>query len=388
MVVNNNSSRISTLDLVRGMAAFAVCAGHLRAAIFLDYSQISTHSILQKLFYALTSLGHEAVVIFFVLSGFFVGGSILKQKNQFDWMNYSISRIVRLWVVLIPALLFTLIVDQIIQLLHPEILSGVLYKTWSSGPDATINYSRSLAVFIGNVFFQQTIFVPVYGTNSPLWSLSNEFFYYFLFPVFLLFVAHIVIRRNFFLRFFLVVSGAIALSFLPGSFAEGFFIFCSGALVWFVMNYKNWGRQVSQYWMIAGVSIFLISIYCSKMGMKFVWVGGDILIGIGFSLFLVSLTNSQLPSNLFRRFAAFIADISYSLYLTHFPVVLLIASTFYGKNQIKPDMAGMGQFFAWLLLIFLVAFASWVMFERHTDMVKKEILNRFMYRKKWDEAPE
>ena len=36
---------------------------------------------------------------------------------------------------------------------------------------------------MGNLFFLQTIFVPPFGSNAPLWSLSFEFWYYLLFPL-------------------------------------------------------------------------------------------------------------------------------------------------------------------------------------------------------------
>lgn len=45
----------------------------------LDYSSAGGVSIFQKVFYAGTGLGHEAVMMFFVLSGFFVGGGGGKQ---------------------------------------------------------------------------------------------------------------------------------------------------------------------------------------------------------------------------------------------------------------------------------------------------------------------
>lgn len=115
----------------------------------------------------MTSLGHEAVMIFFVLSGYLVGGSVLKQKHKFEWLKYSITRLTRLWVILIPALLLTLIVDQTLQFFQPEVFAGANIEMWASGPDKS-NYSSSIDTLIGNIFFQQTIFVPVYGTNSPL----------------------------------------------------------------------------------------------------------------------------------------------------------------------------------------------------------------------------
>ena len=46
-----------------------------------------------KAFYFLTGLGHQAVIIFFVLSGFFVGGSILKNLENFSFKRYFTTRL-------------------------------------------------------------------------------------------------------------------------------------------------------------------------------------------------------------------------------------------------------------------------------------------------------
>lgn len=62
------------LDLIRGSSALLVCLGHLRNAMLVDYSTLVHPNIAIKAFYALTSFGHQAVMVFFVLSGYFVGG--------------------------------------------------------------------------------------------------------------------------------------------------------------------------------------------------------------------------------------------------------------------------------------------------------------------------
>src|SRR5580704_14044623 len=65
------------LDLIRGFAAWAVMWGHLRALFFVDFQQIQYHNPLLRLLYFFTGFGHEAVMVFFVLSGFFISTAIL-----------------------------------------------------------------------------------------------------------------------------------------------------------------------------------------------------------------------------------------------------------------------------------------------------------------------
>ena len=40
----------------------------------------------------------------------------------------------------------------------------------------------SIPILIGNYAFLQGIYVPTFGSNGPLWSLANEFWYYIAFP--------------------------------------------------------------------------------------------------------------------------------------------------------------------------------------------------------------
>jgi len=96
------------LDLVRGGAALAVMLGHLRNLFFVDFSEVAGNSTpLVEIVYLVTGFSHYAVMIFFVLSGFLVGGSVLRGRmdGTWSWSLYSTNRLTRLWVVLIPALL-------------------------------------------------------------------------------------------------------------------------------------------------------------------------------------------------------------------------------------------------------------------------------------------
>jgi peptidoglycan/LPS O-acetylase OafA/YrhL len=54
------------------------------------------------------TIGHEAVMVFFVLSGFLVGGGVLNlmSRDAWFWRDYLIKRLTRLWIVLTSALFF------------------------------------------------------------------------------------------------------------------------------------------------------------------------------------------------------------------------------------------------------------------------------------------
>lgn len=53
--------------------------------------------------------GYQAVMVFFVLSGYFISSSVLHslENGTWSWREYLTKRLLRLWIVLIPALLLT-----------------------------------------------------------------------------------------------------------------------------------------------------------------------------------------------------------------------------------------------------------------------------------------
>ena len=71
-------TRLLWLDLIRGLSALAVAAGHLRLVMMCNYTDLPEPALHQTAFYVLTGLSSQAVMVFFVLSGFLVGGSALR----------------------------------------------------------------------------------------------------------------------------------------------------------------------------------------------------------------------------------------------------------------------------------------------------------------------
>ncbi|MBX6359770.1 MAG: acyltransferase [Acidobacterium ailaaui] len=170
------------LDLLRALAALLVCLEHWRNLFYVDYGQIASHRILFALPYVVCGAGHQAVVIFFVLSGYLISGSIFRmmRHGEWSWRLYLTHRLVRLWIVLVPALLLGAALDFAGLHFH---LAPALY----AGQTGTHMMNRvpetfRACSFFGNLFFLQGILTTTFGSNTPLWSLANEFWYYILFP--------------------------------------------------------------------------------------------------------------------------------------------------------------------------------------------------------------
>ena len=120
------------LDLTRYVAALLVVVNHFRADLFLNYNDLPSnqYSALMQLAYCLTSLGHVSVLIFFVLSGYLVGGGIFNKIkiNKFNCLSYSIDRFSRIQLPLVSALVLIAIRNC---LMHTEAPWGD-YGVWPS----------------------------------------------------------------------------------------------------------------------------------------------------------------------------------------------------------------------------------------------------------------
>ena len=369
----SSSKRYLWFDLIRGLSALLVCADHLKNAIIVDFGQVHSPGILHKIFYFCAGFGHQAVMVFFVLSGFFVGGSVLSKESSFKFSNYLEARITRLWIVLVPALLLTACVDTFTGLVNPEALVGGLNAMWNSGPPLDGAHSLGIIRFIENCLFLQTVTTPVYGSNAPLWSLANEFWYYLLFPL-LMFAGGVCGTPSTFIKRALLLLLSIAiLVFLPWKISSLFWIWLLGALLWWI----NAKRRLpeSRALVIVSFGCFLGSLVYSQLPVlqAALKVGPDTLIGLTFFLFALSLINFPFPSgyrDLQKRLALGLSEISYSLYLFHFPIVLLISVYFYDGQQIQPTMSAIVQFFGWFLLIIAGSAIFWWLFESRTKELR------------------
>ena len=310
------------LDLIRIISALLVVLMHLRAALYVDWSFIEHKSIVSRAFYFLTSLGAEAVVAFFVLSGFLVGGSLLRAR-RLCWRRYLSTRLVRLWIVLLPALLlaaFLLVFTPV------EYLSGQLRSAWASGP-VPGDQSCSLSTWFGNLFFLQKIAVPVFCNDGPLWSLAYEFWYYLLFPLFL-----VGIRD----RRFLLLLPAFALCLILGQpVLEGFVYWllgvavaaCAGAEPFLSLSSRT--RVAIQ---CLGFSLLPLSIFLGKISLSPPMDSSFLSrlpLAIAIALLVFGMAPISIPQNTlrvgflgshFRRFS----ESTFSLYVLHFPLICVL----------------------------------------------------------------
>lgn len=158
------------LDLVRCVAALAVFLNHLSSYPFSAVTRATTTHPLLSL---VGRYGDSAVIVFFVLSGYVI--AYVVDTRERTGTAYAISRVSRLYSVVLPALVLTYAFDTLGQWLHPQFyeIRSVLWR-----PASAQGYLSSLS-FV-NEFQSLHLGGAVPGTNAPFWSLSFEATYYLL----------------------------------------------------------------------------------------------------------------------------------------------------------------------------------------------------------------
>ena len=170
---------LAVFDLARASAALAVLVAHGRSLLLLDLKNQPNLSAAGRLFYGATGLGHQAVIVFFVASGALVTRAMLRLEAGGAWSarSFIVARLSRLWTVLLPCLILGGVLDRLGTALGDGLVYAGRYgalRPWA--PPEPIRLD--LMTLAGNLGFLQTIAVPTFGTNVPLWSLANEAWYY------------------------------------------------------------------------------------------------------------------------------------------------------------------------------------------------------------------
>ncbi len=375
-----SASASAHLDAIRAVASSAVMWGHLRTLFFVNFRHLQHPGWALKTVYFLTGFGHQAVMVFFVLSGFLISSTVIKShlSGSWSWREYAINRSSRLYVVLIPGLLLGLFWDLAGSSLFAP--TGIYMHPVSDLGAAIPAHNLTVGTLFGNLFFLQTIFCPTFGSNGPLWSLANEFWYYALFPV-VLSAALAWAKR--YMRV-AIPSTALAFSlifFLGLDKFMGFLIWMAGCILVFAYSRLRLRSNPWKAVYVVGSSLALCGTLVEARTSNSAVLGSDLAVGIAFTLFLFGILQLEVGANgahysgAAHRFAGF----SYSLYVLHFPLLLFLRSWVVSPERWKPS--GIKMFYATLIGLGVLSFAWLIsLFTEHRTHEARRLLQRVLGR--------
>lgn len=320
-------------------------------------------------------LASEAVVIFFVLSGYLVGGSTLRamRLRNWSWKNYLIKRMTRLWVPLIPCLLLCVFLDRTGYRFFGE--ASIYHNPPGIGLVTATDLVHRLGVttVLGNIFFLQNIRVWYLGTDVSLWSLANEFWYYMIFPCLALaFTA----GRSILLRVLYLVLAAAMLVFITPSVAILFPVWVLGAVV--AILPKPLSSPRAGLLSLVGLPVlFFCMIKARLLFLPMVVV--ESLIGLLASAFLYLLVQQREMTgrSLYRSLAGYFSQISYTLYIVHVPLAIFLASSINSPwHRWSKTPAHLALFLILDGMVLACATLLWRLFEANTDSIRLRLFER------------
>lgn len=320
---NNKSKYLPSIDSLRALAVLAVIIYHV------DVNYLPG--------------GFLGVDLFFVLSGYLISSLIIKEFRKtgtVNLYNFYIRRARRL----LPAVYFMITVGLVVMVLFNEVL---LRK---SHLDAIFGYIYSSNWWY---IFHKLDYFDSFGAQSPfkhLWSLAIEEQFYMIFPLLFLLVngkkkskdGTYKLNKN----FLYVVLGLILVSLIAhillfdinnisriyfGTDTRAFSLLVGvvGAILYPMerLHSKVRPQQNMIYSVVSLVSIatlITVMVYTSEYN-TWLYRGGFLLVAIlGLIVIISSGKQHTLMSKLLSfKPVVFIGKISYSLYLWHFPILVL-----------------------------------------------------------------
>lgn len=312
--------------------------------------------------FGLTGLsgGYVGVDIFFVISGYLIGGIIIAEttSGNFSYQRFYLRRIKRLFAAFFLVSLVTIPI-----------------ACWLLLPTDLRAYGKSLvaaATFLPNVFFyRETGYFSTAAITKPLlhtWSLGVEEQFYLFFPMLMAFAVRVGSKFT---------AGALVITTLVSIAGAQWLLSVDPAGSFYWLPARAWEltlgavlalpclrelrievcvRRVLGALAVAALiaPLFLYSERTAFPGLAalppclgtawFLWSGG-------------SAANGSAPRWLTARLPVAVGRISYSLYLWHWPVFMFLA--YYLASDIPVPLR-----LAALLLVFVLAMLSWRFVER------------------------
>ena len=353
------------ISLLRAVAAIQVTAAHLRADFFPGLRTLENPSLWYQALAFFSGFAHQAVLVFFLISGWLVGGSLLNRIGQPDAIKlYAIDRLTRLWTVQVPTFMLILAIGIMTGLLNPR------------SADFAIDNPYSVSAFIGNMVGLQTVLLPEFGGNFPLWSLANESWYYLMFPLLLVGGGRALPRQPWVA---LAALGALAL-LLPLNLILYFTIWLLGALFSRIRIDCGAASRAALLLALATLAVwFRLKGYNDEFTIAS--YGQDLLLSVMFMLFLSTTVmpfNTARPGlTSLRRYAVFFSNFSFTLYVVHIPVLALLAYlgvNLFGQRQLDPNQIGaLGVYLGMLTFVLLFAYGFYLLFEARTPAIRQAI---------------
>ena len=310
--------RLGVINALRGLSALAIVLYHVRIPLWVGWNEIATHPeeyssfdrVLAYLSLPCPFFG-QAVMLFFVLSGFCIHYPYAAKTRPLQLKPYAVRRFLRIYPPYLAVVAFTMVATNLLH--HCWEIGGPAGEVVWRSATMTQNYPPDAGQFL---------------CNPSLWSLPVEMELYLAYPIFLFCLTRFGLRISMSLAFLVsIVASALAYqepSWFFYNFSRYWIIWCAGAWIAEKLaadSLPTCGRG----W----TTLTLLSLGLAMLGVIQDWnlIEQQLIWGLFFFLLLTwSLRHASYSEDSPSRIAKALNGlglISYSLYLTHYPFLVL-----------------------------------------------------------------
>lgn len=351
----------SGLHWLRGLMALLVLVEHVRSLLFVRYVELEHPSLLTQGFYFVTAWGSQAVIVFFVLSGYLITRLYARAltTGEMGWASFALNRAVRLYLVLVPALVLT----------------------WALGALSSSTDDEPGLTFVGHLLFLQPVHGDLFKNNPPLWSLGFEGMAYLAFAS-----AAVGVR---YLR---QPSAAKIGRVLPWLLVAGVCIFF-GSWFWHYMSLWLLGAAAALFqgsafvkrslsptagkWALAAcISLLTGSFVITRFGAAL--VVQDWLVAASAALCIALFHHargSEKATQDHRSVGEMLSRRAYSVYVLHYPLLALLATQL-GSSKGHPSFYGLLGALATCLCVIVLSGGFAQVTEAQTSRVRRLLSRR------------
>lgn len=337
------SEELYSMDSWRGILSVLVFIAHL-AQIFW-YPLIGTKGYT---YIIIGTMANASVVCFFMLSGILISYSAanLTEQNKFNWKKYVINRFTRIY----PSFLVVVLMCFVLVLIFPY-LNGGTHNIVRLDSD---KYIARVAFYCSPIEFVYAIFMLVSDfpiLDGPLWSLIIEWWLYFFGMFLFMIIATKPTNKILYIVWFILALRALMYNYHYNQEPTIYYaaIWLTGFL--YTLYFRN-NKSLVRIFLYFSLLSVIIMVFISGVQSINIAKSKPYLYGV-FQIFVAMLfLNFMFKIKLPKIFNK-MAKHSYTLYIIHFPLCLVIFSLTRKLANNNPYILGVETLCVFFIIIFI-----------------------------------
>jgi peptidoglycan/LPS O-acetylase OafA/YrhL len=170
----------------------------------------------------------------------------------------------------------------------------------------------------------------------------------------------------------LIGCAGCVLVFIGQGIASYFIIWLMGGLLYLLVTRDDFKAfSGSTLWALIYLAFFAIVLSLIRLNV-YPLVFNDFSLGIATTLLLTTLAGREIKNSFLKRIAMFLSNISYSVYVTHLPLAVLISCALF-PAPMEWSYINFSYYLGVVVIVLAYCYGMYFLFEKNTASVKKYI---------------